>query len=212
MISRVAEVLAPQTQNDEDARRKEIIRALHHNDHAPEAAHAFATVGYFVLVALIIWSWQVGIWPVTILLWGVAGHLGHSKLIAFHESSHGTLSPRWFMNELQGIFIGAVILVPLSAYRYVHGQHHAYIGTERDLELWPFVLPKVKRPGAYLPRSVNWSSAFSIPPWFSCTACSLAAIFLVLKRFGWFGNTLFALLCGRACSASWPTKAGGCSS
>jgi len=42
MISRVAEVLAPQTQNDEDARRKEIIRALHHNDHAPEAAHAFA--------------------------------------------------------------------------------------------------------------------------------------------------------------------------
>jgi fatty acid desaturase len=46
---------------------------------------------------------------------------------------------------LQGILLGSVILTPLSAYRWVHNQHHIHLGTQRDPELWPFVDPQAKR-------------------------------------------------------------------
>jgi len=45
---------------------------------------------------------------------------------------------RW-INELIGHVIGFASLTPLTAYRIVHARHHAYLGTERDVEFWPFV-------------------------------------------------------------------------
>jgi fatty acid desaturase len=115
---------------------------MHNNGSARALLHTSITVLYMTLAGLAVWTWALGLWPATIAIWLVMGNIGHSKLIAFHESSHGTLSPRYWINEVQGLFVGVVAHVPLSVYRYVHGQHHAHICSEDDLELWPFVNPE----------------------------------------------------------------------
>ncbi|MCA9102707.1 MAG: fatty acid desaturase, partial [Planctomycetales bacterium] len=130
---------------DERAEYKAFIRRMHDNGSASALLHTSITMLYLVLGGFAILTWNAGLWPLTILIWAVQGNVGHSKLIAFHESSHGTLNPRYRVNELQGIFVGIVAHVPLSVYRYVHGQHHAHICGEGDVELWPFVNPETPR-------------------------------------------------------------------
>jgi len=63
----------------------------------------------------------------------------HCHLLAFHEAAHGSLcsNPRW--NDRLGIFIGMFAFMVFSLFRAVHHSHHAYLATERDEELWPFV-------------------------------------------------------------------------
>jgi fatty acid desaturase len=90
-------------------------------------------------------AWRHGYWPVTLLCWVLQAHVGHANLLAFHEASHFTLHPRRWLNEAVGIFVGSVILTPLSAYRWVHSRHHAHLGTVRDSEMWPFVNPGTPR-------------------------------------------------------------------
>lgn len=122
-----------------------LLQKWHKNDRGHNYLHPLATLAHIGCMALAVVTWNYGLWPLTIVCWAVCAHVGHSKLIAFHEASHGTLNPKWLVNEFQGIMLGTAILVPLSSYRLVHGRHHAYIGTESDLELWPFVDPKVPR-------------------------------------------------------------------
>jgi len=122
-----------------------LLKRWHANDGGHHYLHPLATVLHILGMAAAVLTWNAGLWPLTILCWAFCAHVGHSKLIAFHEASHGTLNPRWRVNEFQGIMLGTTILVPLSVYRFVHGQHHAYIGTPHDLEFWPFVNPEVSR-------------------------------------------------------------------
>jgi fatty acid desaturase len=70
-------------------------------------------------------------------------YFGHAILLAFHESSHGNLGR---LNDLRGALVGYAILVPLRVYRFIHGAHHAYLASTRDLEMWPFTDPRVSRP------------------------------------------------------------------
>jgi fatty acid desaturase len=70
-----------------------------------------------------------------------ASHLMHGMLIAFHEASHGLLRKSRRLNEIDGIIIGIFSFMSLSLYRAAHQLHHAYLATERDIELWPFVIP-----------------------------------------------------------------------
>src|SRR6202048_3665297 len=70
-----------------------------------------------------------------------ASHLMHGMLIAFHEASHGLLRKSRRLNEIDGIMIGIFSFMSLSLYRAAHQLHHAYLATERDIELWPFVIP-----------------------------------------------------------------------
>lgn len=122
------------------------IRRFHINDSASVIKHSLVTVLFLALVPLAIWTWSIGWWPLTVVVWCVMGFVGHSKLISLHEASHGTLHPNPILNEIQGLYVGVLsIVLPLSAYRYVHGQHHAYVCSERDLELWPFVNPGTPR-------------------------------------------------------------------
>jgi fatty acid desaturase len=72
-------------------------------------------------------------------------HIMHAHLIAFHEASHGTLCPNHGLNDGLGIFIGLFSFMSLSIYRAAHHGHHAYLATERDEELWPFVVPGTPR-------------------------------------------------------------------
>jgi fatty acid desaturase len=129
-------------QADEQTEYKAFIRRLHDNSSARALLHTSITLLYILFAALAVWTWTIGLWPLTIVIWLLLGNIGHSKLIAFHESSHGMLNPRHLVNEVQGISVGIIAHVPLSVYRYVHGQHHAHICSEKDLELWPFVNPE----------------------------------------------------------------------
>ena len=69
----------------------------------------------------------------------------HGMLIGFHEASHGLLRKSRRLNEFDGVIIGMFSFLPFSLYRVVHQTHHIHLATERDTELWPFVLPKVPR-------------------------------------------------------------------
>jgi fatty acid desaturase len=75
--------------------------------------------------------------PLTLLL----GFLMHGQLMALHEAAHRSLVPVRWVNEAIGITIGTLSFTGLTAYRAVHRTHHAHLATERDEELWPFVVP-----------------------------------------------------------------------
>jgi len=100
---------------------------------------------FFVLAGLSLACWYSPFWPLVVVCWAVQAHLGHANLLAFHEASHFLLHPRRLINEAVGLFLGSSILTPLSVYRHVHNLHHLHLGTERDVELWPFVKPAVPR-------------------------------------------------------------------
>ncbi|MBL9124215.1 MAG: fatty acid desaturase [Planctomycetaceae bacterium] len=121
------------------------IRGLHVNDRAWMWPHTLTTLAYAAALVGGLWTWQQGYWPLTVACWLLGAQLGHMKLIALHESAHGTLNAHPLRNEVQGLAVASMILVPLSAFRYVHSQHHAYLATPRDLELWPYVNPETPR-------------------------------------------------------------------
>jgi fatty acid desaturase len=49
------------------------------------------------------------------------------------------------LNEFDGVLIGIFMFLPFNLYRVVHQMHHMHLATERDTELWPFVLTKAPR-------------------------------------------------------------------
>ena len=56
-----------------------------------------------------------------------------------------TLRKSRLLNEIDGIIIGIFSLMSFSLYRAAHQLHHAYLASERDEELWPFVHPQMPR-------------------------------------------------------------------
>jgi len=88
--------------------------------------------------------WAKWIW-LTIPLVLVAAHLMHGLLIGFHEASHGLLRKSRRLNEFDGVIIGIFSFLPFSLYRVVHQMHHMHLATEKDTELWPFVLTTAPR-------------------------------------------------------------------
>jgi fatty acid desaturase len=81
----------------------------------------------------------------TVALVLTASHLMHGMLIGFHEASHGLLRKNRRLNEIDGVLIGIFSLMSFSLYRAAHQLHHAYLASQRDEELWPFVLPGMPR-------------------------------------------------------------------
>ena len=125
--------------------RKEILQRLHHKSSRTLFESVISVGLFFGLLAVTLFAWANGYWLLVVISWLLQAHIGHTSLLAFHEASHYTLHPNRRVNELQGIILGAVILTPLSAYRWVHNQHHIHLGTPRDSELWPFVDPNAPR-------------------------------------------------------------------
>jgi fatty acid desaturase len=70
----------------------------------------------------------------------VISHLMHGAAVGFHEASHGLLRQNRRFNEFDGVLIGLLSFMSFSLYRAAHQSHHAHFATERDEELWPFVL------------------------------------------------------------------------
>src|SRR4051812_24404604 len=114
--------------------------------------HEVSCVGFQSLVVslglseIAIWGavWSGWIWlavPLVLL----AAHLMHGLLIGYHEASHGLLRKSRRLNEFDGVLIGMFSFLPFSLYRFVHQMHHMHLATEKDTELWPFVLTKTPR-------------------------------------------------------------------
>jgi len=102
--------------------------------------------GLFLLtqITIALFVYDANYWVVVPLVF-LSSHLMHGMLIGFHEASHGLLRNSRVLNEIDGIIIGVFSLMSFSLYRAAHQLHHAYLATERDEELWPFVHPHMPR-------------------------------------------------------------------
>jgi fatty acid desaturase len=105
---------------------------------------ALAAVHYG-LQALTVWAVFTGHWWLTAACVLLIGQIMHGLLLGYHDASHGTLAPKYWLNESLGILVGVHAFVPLSLYRIVHHYHHIYLSSERDEEFWPFVNPGTPR-------------------------------------------------------------------
>jgi fatty acid desaturase len=118
----------------------------------PHEPHWISRAAFPVLVLLFTLSQGAlaftvyrGNYWLAVLLVLVSSHLMHSMLIGFHEASHGLLRKSRVLNEIDGLIIGTFSLMSFSLYRAAHQLHHAYLASERDEELWPFVHPEMPR-------------------------------------------------------------------
>jgi fatty acid desaturase len=123
----------------------------------PHEPHWITRVAFPILVGLLALS-QVSLgiavyhhhyWLAVPLVF-VTSHLMHGMLIGFHEATHGLLRKSRALNEYDGTIIGILSLVSFSLYRAAHQLHHAYLASERDEELWPFIHPDMPRSGRVL--------------------------------------------------------------
>jgi fatty acid desaturase len=126
------------------ARIRKQLRPLHVAP-APLRGHLLAGVVHLGAIAACIAAWVGGWWPVSVLLWLAIAWMDHAALSRLHEAAHHLLARTPVINELFGVMIGTFALTPLSVYRYVHTQHHAHLGREKDPEFWPYNLPSSSR-------------------------------------------------------------------
>jgi hypothetical protein len=118
----------------------------------PHAPHWLSRAAFPVLVVLFFLTqaslgfavYRANYWLAAPLVL-ISSHLMHGMLIGFHEASHGLLRKSRLLNEVDGIIIGIFSLMSFSLYRAAHQLHHAYLASERDEELWPFVHPQMPR-------------------------------------------------------------------
>ena len=108
----------------------------------------------FQMVMILLALTEVALWAVlhsggtlwlAVPLILLASHFMHGAAVGFHEASHGLLRKNRNLNEFDGIIIGVFSFTSFSLYRAAHQSHHAYLATERDEELWPFVLTETPR-------------------------------------------------------------------
>jgi fatty acid desaturase len=101
------------------------------------------TLAAEIAMFLILWNGLSRWWAVPVAL--VISHLMHGAAVGFHEASHGLLRRNRRFNEFDGVLIGLLSFMSFSLYRASHQSHHAHFATERDEELWPFVLTTTPR-------------------------------------------------------------------
>ncbi len=128
------------------------------SDSEPHKPHWLTRSAFQVLVLLFAMSQGTVAWAVyhhnywlAVPMMLISSHLMHGMLIGFHEATHGLLRHSRLLNEIDGILIGGLSFMSFSLYRAAHQLHHAYLASERDDELWPFVhptMPRWKRVGA----------------------------------------------------------------
>jgi len=85
------------------------------------------------------WTWAA------VILMLVVSHLMHGQVIGFHEASHGLLRKSRRLNDFDGVLIGIFSFTSFTLYRASHQTHHMHLASERDEELWPFVMPGMAR-------------------------------------------------------------------
>lgn len=121
-------------------------KAALHDEHEVSSVTFQSLVFFGAISEVGLWFsvWKGWYWLAVVLVL-VTAHFMHGLLIGLHEASHGLLRKSRRLNEFDGVLIGIFSLLPFSLYRVVHQAHHVHLATERDTELWPFVLPGVPR-------------------------------------------------------------------
>ena len=94
----------------------------------------------------------------------LASHFMHGALIGFHEASHGLLRKNRLWNELDGIIAGTLSFMSFTLYRAAHQTHHLHLATERDEELWPFVIVSSPRWGRRLAALIELNAGLAFTP------------------------------------------------
>jgi len=94
----------------------------------------------------------------------IASHLMHGAAVGLHEASHGLLRRSRRLNEFDGVLMGTLSFMSFSLYRAAHQSHHAYFATERDEELWPFVLTSKPRWARILAATVELTCGMFFTP------------------------------------------------
>ena len=99
----------------------------------------------FLEIAIGIAVYQGASYWLLVPLGVVLGHFMHGAAVGLHEATHGLLRKNRKFNEFDGVLLGIFSFMSFSLYRAAHQTHHAYFTTERDEELWPFVLTESPR-------------------------------------------------------------------
>jgi fatty acid desaturase len=92
-----------------------------------------------------VFSWNQGWLPLTVACVLIASICANSVILASHEAVHHQLSNSKRVNDLLGMLFSIVTLTPFNLYRKVHNTHHGMIGSEKDLEFWPYVNRESKK-------------------------------------------------------------------
>lgn len=124
---------------------KELLIEAHRTTWRTFGLWVLFTTAMFASVFGLYWSIDGGHYWLAVPLVVLVAHFMHSQLMAFHEAAHGVLCPWRWLNESTGVIIGNFHLNGLTLFRHVHSTHHAYLGTIRDEQLWPFVDPTTPR-------------------------------------------------------------------
>ncbi len=113
----------------------------HGNTHWASRA-AFPIISAALMVAQIAlgFAFYHGLYWLCVPLIILVSHFMHGILVGFHEASHGLLRKSRFLNEADGLIIGTFSFMSFTLYRAAHQKHHSHLATERDVELWPFVI------------------------------------------------------------------------
>jgi fatty acid desaturase len=94
----------------------------------------------------------------------LASHFMHGGLIGFHEASHGLLRKNRLLNDMDGIIVGTLSFLSFTLYRAAHQTHHSHLATERDVELWPFVIANSPRWGRRLAAFIELNAGLAFTP------------------------------------------------
>jgi fatty acid desaturase len=141
----------PQTEQElDDSRRmtaleKTRLLQLHQLHWSATWTWLLFAAAFFGTQGLLLLALRGGMLSLMLPLLFVLSHLMHAHVLAFHEAAHESLCPKRWLNDAIGIFLGCLSFMSLSLYRAAHHSHHAFLATERDEELWPFVLPGTPR-------------------------------------------------------------------
>jgi fatty acid desaturase len=117
-----------------------------HDEHEVSSVEFQSLVVSIVLAQALVWiAVRMGWFWLGVPSVLVVAHLMHGMVIGLHEAIHGLLRRSRRLNDFDGVLIGIFSFLPFTLYRVVHQSHHVHLATERDAELWPFVLPNKSR-------------------------------------------------------------------
>lgn len=113
----------------------------------PLSRSAFSVVSILFYLTQVALGFAVhhGNYWVAVPLVILCSHFMHGLLIGFHEASHSLLRRNRLANDLEGLLIGTFSFISFTLYRVAHQSHHSHLGTQRDVELWPFIDPGMPR-------------------------------------------------------------------
>ena len=113
----------------------------HANTHwASRAAFPIISAALMVTQIALGFSYHYGLYWLCVPLVILVSHFMHGMLVGFHEASHGLLRKSRLLNDADGLIIGTFSFMSFTLYRAAHQKHHSHLATERDVELWPFVI------------------------------------------------------------------------